>query len=279
MNVVGYIRLSQEDKNKVGTSLENQEKAIIEFCEKYNHNLVKIYNEGYWTSKDWERPKFNAMLDLVGEKVFDVVLIRTLDRFTRDPSMFEKIELLKAHNVKLLDTHGKDWTDDLVMTAIMLGVSSQKTVQGNNAQREMMLLKAKEGMMFGLPPFGFKVKKIVVEDNGSDKIKKKWVIVQKDMEYVKQIFELYANTNENTMSLGRKFGMTNARVSGILKNKKYIGIFEYTKREKVKGKIVKVENLSFEMKQFPKMIDEALFEKVQSKIFKRNNNVKKVIDE
>lgn len=45
MNVFLYVRVSTEEQSRSGLSLETQEKALKEYCERNSHTIIDIYRE------------------------------------------------------------------------------------------------------------------------------------------------------------------------------------------------------------------------------------------
>ena len=82
----GYIRVSDPDQVQ-GYSLEAQESAIRQWCERNGYELVRIFSEeGKSAHVDdiHKRLVFKPMLDAVGRHETDIVVVHTLDRWARN---------------------------------------------------------------------------------------------------------------------------------------------------------------------------------------------------
>ena len=89
MKAAIYCRVSTEDQEREGSSLQSQ----LEACEKiaqerdYEVPLELIVLETY-SGLSLDRPKLNELREWVRDKQVDVVIAYTLDRLSRDPVHF-----------------------------------------------------------------------------------------------------------------------------------------------------------------------------------------------
>jgi len=262
--VVGYVRLSQEDRQKKDTSIENQTKMIQDFCEKKGFDLIKIYNEGYVSGSDWKRKEFNEMLNLVPEKVFKAIIVKDDTRFARDQELFmTKLNDLIAYKIKLFSVYDDDYTLNKLIAGVKAAVGEDPVSKGNRSQREMMVRKAKDGQFFGLPPTGFKIKKEIVIVNGKEKFVNNWVIDDEKAKVVKKIYKMFVNEQLKVEEISALLKVPKDTVYKILTNKKYIGIFEYKQREKLRGEVVNITENSYKL-NYPNIINKELFDKAQT---------------
>ena len=270
LRAVGYVRVSQEDKDRVDTSLETQEEYILDFCKRYNCLHLKTFNEGFISGAKIDRPELNRILELANDKAFDILVIKNIERLARDQQfLLQIINQFRALRIQIYTIGGDELTKNPMITGILGAVAQQQIDKGREEQRKMMDRKKRDGKPFGSVPFGYKVKRIIVEQNGREKVITKWVVDENESEIVKKVFELYALDDYHTAHLvGYKVGISPSKVVGILRNKKYIGIFDYIKREKLDNKIIKYKG-SFKLKGWKSFIDEELFYKVQAKIDRR----------
>lgn len=98
---IGYSRVSTEDQEREGTSLQTQSEAILRYAHDNTYELVYQFNEAY-TGLSLDRPKLNELRELVRSRSVDVIIVYALDRLSRDPShgVILQDELEKYH-VKL----------------------------------------------------------------------------------------------------------------------------------------------------------------------------------
>jgi DNA invertase Pin-like site-specific DNA recombinase len=107
MKAFGYVRVSGISQMSEGGP-ERQRAAIVEFCQKNDIELVKIYEESI-TGKELDRPVFREMrADLLSNGVRTVV-IEKLDRLARDLMVSETfIGDFRKNGLSLLSTMEPD---------------------------------------------------------------------------------------------------------------------------------------------------------------------------
>jgi len=100
-----YIRvssLSQVD----GHSLDAQERLFRELCRNRGWESTTIYREEGRSAKHESikrRPVFRQLLEDAGKDLFDIVVVHTLDRWSRNLQIaLESIATLSRHNVRLV---------------------------------------------------------------------------------------------------------------------------------------------------------------------------------
>lgn len=92
MKAAIYCRLSREDEGKTreSESIQNQKSMLIEYAMKKGLEIYQIYSDEDYSGIDRDRPAFNAMIQAAEKRRFDVVLVKTQSRFTRDMELVEK---------------------------------------------------------------------------------------------------------------------------------------------------------------------------------------------
>ncbi len=90
-----YCRLSEEDRFKVNSdddsnSIANQKALLLQYCMEHNWNVFEIYSDDDFTGSDRNRPAFNRMLNDAEQRRFDIIMCKTLSRFTREVELVEK---------------------------------------------------------------------------------------------------------------------------------------------------------------------------------------------
>jgi len=80
-----YCRVSTDDQEREGTSLESQRQACLEYCKQrgyaVTHQMIEV-----WTGLSIERPKLDELRQLVRNREINAVVVYCLDRLTRDPA-------------------------------------------------------------------------------------------------------------------------------------------------------------------------------------------------
>lgn len=249
MNVVIYARYSSDRQTEA--SIEGQLKVCYDYAERNNHTVIGEYIDRALTGKTDKRPKFQQMIKDSEKGAFQGVLIYQTDRFARNryDSATYKAKL-KKNGVRVISAR-ETITEDasgILMESVLEGMAeyfsaelSQKVTRGMNLNAEKCIYNG------GTVPFGFKI------------VNKKYTIDVEAAPYVKKIFEMYAdghtikeiidflNSKNIKTSTGTKFNYSSLHT--MLKNKKYIGTYTYSKYE--------IEN------GIPRIISNELFEKVQ----------------
>ena len=90
-----YVRLSDEDRNKVdkseaSESIQNQLSMLREYCSERNWDIYDIYCDEDLSGADKNRPEFNRLLKDCEAGKIDVVLCKSQSRFSREMEMIEK---------------------------------------------------------------------------------------------------------------------------------------------------------------------------------------------
>jgi len=101
-----YVRVSTEDQN-----LENQRKALLKFAEGLGYSVWHTYEDTV-SGGSANRPSFRRMMNDASKHKFDVILIWSLDRFSRE-GMLNTLNYLKkldSYNVNLRSLQ-ESWLD------------------------------------------------------------------------------------------------------------------------------------------------------------------------
>ncbi len=96
-----YCRVSTEDQEKEGTSLQTQLEACLNYCQGKGYDVRYRFNEAY-SGLTLDRPKLNELRELVRAGDIDVIVVYCLDRLSRDPTHGVMLqEELEKHHVEL----------------------------------------------------------------------------------------------------------------------------------------------------------------------------------
>lgn len=105
MKAVAYIRVSTQDQVD-GHSLAAQERLFRELCRGRGWDPVHVYREeGRSAHVDSinKRPVFKQLLEEAGTGRFEVVVVHTLDRWSRNLKVtLDSVSVLSRHNVALV---------------------------------------------------------------------------------------------------------------------------------------------------------------------------------
>ena len=174
MKVFLYERVSSEEQVKHGYSLDAQDEALREFCEKHNHIILGVYrDEGISGRKPYtKRPAMVQLLRDVEAIKPQMVLFTKLDRWFRNIKEYYKVQ-------DILDKYKVDWKAineeyDTSTASGRLYVNIKLSIAQDEADRTSERIKdvqsqliAQGRVLGGTVPFGYRIenKKVVFSDD------------------------------------------------------------------------------------------------------------------
>ncbi len=201
MRAVLYARVSSEEQVD-NWSLSAQRHAFSEICLQKGWQAGHIYSEegvSAHTDSIEKRPQFKRLLEDCRDKAFDVVVVHSLDRWSRNLKVtLESFKILADNNIAFLSITEKiDYsTPEGKLFISMIGAFAQYFSDSLSKHTSKGL---KERAVNGLPngdiPFGYRR----VETKGSDK--RTVVVVPEEAEAVSQLFRKYASGGQSLASL------------------------------------------------------------------------------
>ena len=275
MRAAAYARYSSDNQRE--ESIEAQLRAIREYCEKNNMQVVKVYTDEAKSATTDDRPGFLQMIQDSALGLFDVVIVHKLDRFSRDryDSAFYKRQL-KKYGIKLISVLEQldDSPESIILESVLEGMAEYYS---RNLAREVMKGMKETALQCkhtgGKPPLGYDVTP-----------EKTYIINEQEAQIVRTIFEMYAtgkgyseiinklNQEGHKTQTGRPFGKNS--IHDILKNEKYRGVYIFNRTErKINGKrnhrksksedeIIRIEG------GMPRIISDEIWEAVQKRMEK-----------
>ena len=90
MNAVIYARYSSDNQRE--ESIEGQLRECREYAERNGMNVAAAYIDRALSAKTDDRPQFQQMIRDSNTHKFEVVLVWKLDRFSRKPLRFGKLQ-------------------------------------------------------------------------------------------------------------------------------------------------------------------------------------------
>ena len=98
MKVAIYCRVSTDDQDKEGTSLQTQLEACLKYCQERDYHVSRKFTETY-SGLTLERPQLTRLRNLVRADELDVIVIYCLDRLSRNAThgVILRDELDKHH--------------------------------------------------------------------------------------------------------------------------------------------------------------------------------------
>ena len=122
MNGVIYARYSSDNQRE--ESIEGQLRECMEFAEKKGITVIGSYIDRALSAKTDDRPDFQRMVKDSAKKLFDVVIVWKLDRFSRNryDSAYYKM-LLKKNGVRVISAKENitEGPEGILMESILEG--------------------------------------------------------------------------------------------------------------------------------------------------------------
>ena len=280
MKAAIYPRVSTDNQETEGSSLQTQIEACLKYCQDKGYAVAYRFSETY-SGLTLDRPKLNELRELVRNEQIDVVVVYCLDRLTRDPGHGVIItQELEKHGVKLeAVTEDIDNTEMGKLISYIRGFASkleaekirERTMRGKRA-------RAKEGRMTGgfHRTYGYDYIKVSQKNGGRraiNDIEAKWV---------RRIYQWLVNDGLSGNVITKKLRALNAptkealywnrtSVLAILKNPAYMGkTYAFT------GRYRRPANEWIELPgTTPAIISEDLFEAAQKQLQKNRMKAKR----
>ena len=161
MRAVAYLRVSSASQVD-GHSLDAQDRLFRELCKNRGWEVVRVYREegrSAHVEAIAKRPVFRQLLTDVERRDFDLIVVHTLDRWSRNQRVsLEALAVLERYNgglVSISENIDKG-TPEGVLSIQMLGAVAQyySDALGNHVKKGQSQ-RAHEGKHLGGIPFGY----------------------------------------------------------------------------------------------------------------------------
>ncbi len=272
-----YARVSSE-RQKEERTIDSQLAALREACKRDNVSIVKEYIDDGWSGETLARPGLDALRDDSGKGLWTNLYIHCPDRLGRD-HIDQGIVLreLKKQGIQVIFRDAPLTEENKFKNDIESLVAEYENRQRSERTRRGRLHRAKEGRIVqSVAPFGYKFEKL---EKG-----KQIVVDSEEAKVVKLIFNLYLKLQSTTSVAKELFKLGTKRrakgvwlsdkISKLLSNDVYTGVWHYGKHENVepknrRNKFYKHTKTSLKLKNdwikfsIPEIIDAATFEQVQ----------------
>lgn len=283
MNSVIYCRVSTDDQEKEGTSLQTQLEACLKYCQDKGYTVLRHFSETY-TGTTLDRPQLAALRDVIAAGEVDVVVIYCLDRLSRDPGhgaiLTQEFERLNARLEAATEIIENTATGKLI--SYIRGYASQmevdkireRTARGKAARLKQGHLPTGTGR----GAYGY----------DWDKSTKKRVIIDSEAAVVRRTFSMVLSGNSlsqiantlNTECVRSKGGSAwcNVTVRRMVTNPIYCGDTYYGRRKRInKGKAQPQDKDKWILLPdvTPPIIDRPTFEAAQQAINQKYPSVRK----
>lgn len=254
---VAYARFSSNNQRE--ESIDAQLRAISDYCERENIQLVDIYSDEAQSAKTDNRDDFKNMTDAIfkGNYDIDAVLVHKFNRFARnkyDSALYKK--RLRDIGIKVVSVTQPidDSPEGRILESLIEAMDEYYS--------ENLALEVKKGMLEnalkGKHTGGGKLLGLSVDDEG-------YYYPDENAPIIYRIFKEYADGVPKTKIVerlnregyrnqyGRKFNTRT--ITDLLQNEKYIGNFIYNHTQ---SQVIRLEGII----KNP-IVDEDLWERVQ----------------
>jgi len=240
MRIVLYARVSTERQEKQET-IQSQLGALREFAKANNYTIVGEYIDDGYSGEMLDRPALDRLRDDVKKKLFEVVLVYSPDRLSRDFINLGIVKReLKKYGVSIIflsRPDSKETPQDILFANIEGSIAEYEKALILDRTRRGKLHKAKTGsIVSSIAPYGYRY-------IPKDKIHTKdgyYEINPEEATVVKMIFDLFVNRQMSIRAIARELtqrGISPRRgkhwrtstLHRIIRNETYTGLTYYNK--------------------------------------------------
>ena len=249
-----YARYSSYGQTE--QSIEGQVRECTDYARQNNIIILDSYIDRAMTGTNDNRTDFQRMIKDSANKMWDLVLVYKLDRFSRNKyEMAIHRKTLKDNGIRLVSVKENipDSPEGIILESMLEGMAEYYSVElAQKVRRGQKETRIKGNYCGGGIPYGYKVEKI----DGN----KKYVIHDAEAAVVVRIFEEYAAgkicrdiidglTADGIYGRdGKPFGRN--AIYGILQNERYTGVYRH-----------KTDGVFYDT--FPRIVPQHLFDTVR----------------
>lgn len=232
MKYLIYARVSPRGSDYEGeTSIQMQINYCREYVKFHGGEVVDVRSDEFFSGKDMNRPAFKTVLEdlITGGGGWDTLIVYKLSRMTRSlrdgAEIFEK--LFQQGRGFVSATENLDFSSPAGRAMLgMMQVFNQfeREQSAENTRNKMLSIASHGEWPAGTPPFGYK---------RGEKKDNKLYIDERKATIVKDIFEMYASSHNQTRDIIAKYQnqISKTRLFTILRNRTYLGKIIYAGKE------------------------------------------------
>lgn len=186
MKVAVYIRVSTEEQALDGTSLDDQQEQVHEYCKRCDYEIVREYRDAGFSGKNGDRPKLRELLWAAENGMFEGLVITKLDRLARNLRLLLELEeKLKSFGVALYSVKDNIDTSTAIGRTVfqVLGLVAEW-------EREVIIERTRGGRLRRYREGRWGPGR-VIHGYRYDEKTKKLVVAKEQARVVKRIFDLY----------------------------------------------------------------------------------------
>src|SRR3989338_7508308 len=236
MNIAIYIRVSTEDQAKEGYSLEVQREYLESFATREGYEIFKVYCDDGISAYSTRRPALQALLADAKAKIFELVLVHKIDRFSRNlKDLLMLVDELSSYGVGF-----KSATEPFDTTTSAWKLMFQQLGSFAEFETNRIAERVFPGMVKGVQQGNWQGARFAPFGYTYNKAKKLLEIEEREANIVKLIYTMYISgksTHDIAAYLDRKGYKTrtgkqfyNKFICDILKNQIYTGKIVWNKK-------------------------------------------------
>ena len=220
-----YYRVSTEEQERVGLSLDAQREALLQFAKDNQLRVVGEFRDGGFSArKKWRtRPAFVDLMKAVESNAIDVILFVKLDRWFRNISDYYEVQrILDAHNVRWIATmedYDTTTANGRLTLNIKLSIAQDEADRTSERIKFVFAAKKARGELVSYEvPFGYRVEN------------KRMALDPETAPIARQIFDYYlaCGSRKRTQRYMLELGVRRS-LEGVFKmlvNPKYYGCMD-----------------------------------------------------
>lgn len=251
-HAVIYARYSSHKQGE--QSIEGQLTAAKAYAEARGYKIIHEYVDRAMTGRNDDRGEFQQMLSDCATKQFQVIIVWKVDRFgrNREEITFNKYRC-KKHGVRVeyVAENVGEGPESVILESVLEGMAEYYSLQlSQNIRRGNRENAKKCKFTGGRVPLGYRLDKdhnFVVDPEGAALVRRIYALYSEGQ----TIAEIIEQLNRDGLHTGQGNTYTKNSLRTILKNEKYIGIYDFKNGE------VRIED------GVPAIVDKDTFYKVQ----------------
>lgn len=211
-----YLRKSSESEDKQMLSIISQFDEAERIAQYYKlGSFIEIFRESKSAKKEFVRPDFMRMIEMIKKGVIDSIVCWKLDRLARN--MTEGgilIDLLSSGVIKAIITHDKVYypSDNVLLMAVEFGQGKQFVKDLSINVKRGQIKKASMGMPHGVASLGF------LNDKTEEKGNRKWIVDKLKLDKIKILLDLFLT---GTYSAGKlhKYAIDDLKLTTVARKR------------------------------------------------------------
>ena len=200
LKIGNYNRKSSEAEDRQVLSIGSQKDEAKRISDFYKlPKFVEVFEESKSAKKEYLRPQFTKMIEMIESGKIDSIVCWKLDRLARNMTEGGRIiDLISAGVIKAIITHDKvyyPW-DNVLLMAVEFGQGKQFVKDLSVNVKRGLQKKASMGIPSGVASLGF------LNDKTEEKGNRKWLVDDLRLKKISILFEMFLT---GTYSAGKLY--------------------------------------------------------------------------